>query len=354
MKKLLNLRKSSLMLQNKALVDFMKTYRHDEKPLKVFGVPFFEEKKVLERLPDEVIENIKKLDFLGKRVPGARIGFRTNSQNFTVKLVLKTLSVDMGMSLYAAQSANVMIGDRQNARFAGLVFPKDYETKTIENTFTKSSDMEEITIFLPRNEVIDYVEVSIDDDADIEPPTPYKYPVPILYYGSSITEGACCTRVTNAYNAIISNKLDVDYYNFGFSGSASGELVMADYFNTIEKSIFVLDYDYNAFNADYLKESHERFFLRIREHSPNLPIVILSAPNFEPAEAMAERRDVIKQTYLNAKARGDENVYFIDGGSFFGEKDRSYCTVDCIHPNDLGFYRMAETILPTIKSILEK
>lgn len=332
----------------------MKTFKHTDAPLKLFGVPFFAEKQKFERVPEELIKKLKKSEILGQRVPGARLAFKTNSPNFTVKIVFKTLTVDVGMSIYAAQGASVMIGDRQNARFAGLVCPPDYNTLEFEKSFTKSNQMEEITIFLPRNEAIDFVEVSVEDDALVLSPTPYKYSVPMLYYGSSITEGACCTRVTNAYNAIISNKLDVDYYNFGFSGSASGELEMADYINTIEKSIFVLDYDYNAFNAEYLEKTHEKFFLRIREHSPNLPIVILSAPNFEPAEDMAERRDVIKQTYLNAKARGDENVYFIDGSTFFGDKDRSYCTIDCIHPNDLGFYRMAETILPTIKSILEK
>ena len=127
---------------------------------------------------------------------------------------------------------------------------------------------------------------------------------------------------------------------------------MIEYIKNLDMSIFVYDYDYNSPSIEHLEKTHEKFFLRIREHSPNLPIVILSAPNFEPAEDMAERRDVIKQTYLNAKARGDENVYFIDGSTFFGDKDRSYCTIDCIHPNDLGFYRMAQAIKPVIEKIL--
>jgi hypothetical protein len=59
-------------------------------------------------------------------------------------------------------------------------------------------------------------------------------------------------------------------------------------------------------------------------------------------------------TYQNALKAGDENVYFIDGEVFFGEYDRELCTVDRIHPNDLGFYRMAQVIEPVIKSILDK
>ena len=56
----------------------------------------------------------------------------------------------------------------------------------------------------------------------------------------------------------------------------------------------------------------------------------------------------------NAIKNGDKIVYFVDGETFFGQKDRTLCTVDLTHPNDIGFYRMAETIYPVMKQILEK
>ena len=118
----------------------MKTYTCFEKPLKVFGVPFFEEKKVFERVPAELREKIKSIEFLGIRCPGARVGFRTDATTFTVKVSVRTLNVDIGMSLYACQSVSVMIGQRQNAYFAGLVSPAGYQNKTFEKTFTKSGE----------------------------------------------------------------------------------------------------------------------------------------------------------------------------------------------------------------------
>ena len=39
--------------------------------------------------------------------------------------------------------------------------------------------------------------------------------------------------------------------------------------------------------------------------------------------------------------------------TFFGKTDRGICTIDTVHPNDIGFYRMAETILPTMQKMLE-
>ncbi len=329
----------------------MKIYTCFDEPLKVFGIPFFDEKKKFERLPAELRAKLVNLDFLGRRCPGARIGFRTDATSFTVKVSLKTLSVDVGMSILSAQSVSVMIGDRQNAAFAGLVYPPNYDTKTFERTFTKSGEMQDVTLWLLRNEEIESVEVKFPDEAVIEPPTPYKY-TKALYYGSSITEGGCCASVTNSYTAILSRWLDLDYYNFGFSGSAKGEPEMADYINTIDMNLFIMDYDHNAPTAEYLAATHEPFFKRIRAKNSSLPILFLTKPGFDYSSEAAERRKIIEQTYTNAVNSGDKNVYYIDGETFFGQSDRHLCTLDTVHPNDLGFYRMATVILPTLKKML--
>ncbi|MCI8388421.1 MAG: hypothetical protein HFE63_08175 [Clostridiales bacterium] len=331
----------------------MKAYKYSDSPLEVHGLPFYEQNHLLERIPAEYREKLPSLEFLGRRCPGMRVCFRTNSTKFTIKLSLETLSPDIGMSIFACQSVNVLIGKRSDARFAGLVFPPDYNTKTAEKTFYKSSEMEDITLFLPRNEIIADFEVLVEDNAIVEAPTPYRYPA-MLFYGSSITEGGCCNRITNAYNAIISNHLDVDYYNYGFSGNAKGEPEMADLINTITMSIFVLDYDHNAPSIEHLAKTHEPFFKRIREKNPTLPIIIMTKPDFDYSSENVQRRDIIRATYEHALADGDNNVYFIDGQSFFGDTDRHLCTCDCCHPNDLGFYRMAQCVEPVVKNILEK
>ena len=45
-------------------------------------------------------------------------------------------------------------------------------------------------------------------------------------------------------------------------------------------------------------------------------------------------------------------VYFVDGETLFGPVHRDACTVDGCHPNDLGFYRMFENLLPAVKAAL--
>ena len=80
---------------------------------------------------------------------------------------------------------------------------------------------------------------------------------------------------------------------------------------------------------------------------------MVSRPDFERnVEDNRIRRDIIRRTYENARARGDRHVYMVDGETLFGTTDRDLCTVDGVHPTDLGFFRMANTLKLVLREIL--
>ena len=332
----------------------MKVYNFKDAPLRVFGSPLFYKTGKLERMPEEVASVIHAPE-LAKRNPGARVCFRTNAPSFTVKLTLGSNRVDIGMAIFGAQSACVLIGDRQKPYYAGLVGPSSYDELVVEKLIYKkgaNGEMEDVTIFLPRNEPVLDVEISVDDAYAVEEPTPYRDIKPIVYYGSSITEGGCCTIAINAYNAIISNRLNLDYYNLGFSNSARGEDEVCDYIrDNFDMSVFVYDYDHNAPTNQHLEDTHERFFLRFREKHPDVPVIMMSRPWATYAKDDAHRA-TIRKTYERAVERGDKNVYFIDGETYFKPEEAYMCLVDTVHPNDYGFHCMADRIQPVIEEIL--
>ena len=335
----------------------MKTYDFRTPPFKLFGVPNWDGSREMERVPASVVSQLEcaeQMQSLARRCPGARLCFRTDSTYVEFHIQLESISPDIGMSIYSCQSGNMFVGERPTARYAGLVNPANYQTTLCVGHLKKSADMEDVTLYLPRNEHVTSIEILLNDDAHVEAPTPYKYSKPIMFYGSSITEGGCCSKPSNCYNALVSRWLDADYYNFGFSGSARGEIAMADYINTIGKSVFVMDYDHNSPSAEHLRASHEPFFGRIREHDPKLPIVLMTRPDFDFWPECAERREIIRATYEHARAAGDENVYFIDGERLFGDDDRMACSNDCVHPNDLGMFRMAKVVEPVLRGIMER
>ena len=120
----------------------------------------------------------------------------------------------------------------------------------------------------------------------------------MVFYGHSITQGACATRPGNAYPSILSRKYGFDFINLGFSGSAKGEDAMAEYIASLDMGAFVYDYDHNAPNAEQLLKTHEKMFKTIRKAHPSMPIVIMSTTTNEPfINEVALRRAVIYKTY---------------------------------------------------------
>ena len=335
----------------------MKLFELKDAPIRFFGLMNFYKNGSMMRLPEEMMEKMPQLRQFGSRSTGGRLGFRTNTKNLYVKLVTKTFIRDAFITQASSSGLDIYKGDRTKGVFIGTVFAtgaRDTDPNVSEKTFSLDGEMTDITIYMPKNEILDNIYIGIDDDAVIEAPTPYRNEKPVIFYGSSITEGGCAGRVGNAYNAALSRQLNMDYINFGFSGSAKGEPEMAEFIASLPMSIFVMDYDYNANNAQHLAQTHEPFFKIIREKNPDLPIIMMSNPNYRIKKEDSERRlAVIRKTYENAIANGDRNVYFISGENFYAESDPFACTVDNVHPNDCGFYHMAKEIRKTLEPIFD-
>ena len=334
----------------------MQTFNFKSAPIKVFGAPLFEKTGTFERFPKELLQYFKVISNnacdLRRRCAGARVCFKTDSPTVTVTVKIEKLELDIGMSIFSGDAVAVISGSRQNFRYRGLIYPTNYEQTEYSRTVYKEAYMEDVMLCLPRNSYIKDIEIGIADGCSLEAPTPYKIEKPVVFYGSSITEGAHSSLPFTCYTALLSNRLDFDYYNLGFSGSAMGEKEMAEYIADMDMSAFVFDYDHNAPNLEHLKNTHEAFFKIIREKRPDLPVIMMSKPKAKYDKGDLLRKEIIKTTYENAKNNGDKNVYFVDGETFFGETDRDICSTDATHPNDIGFLRMADVLEPILKKAL--
>ena len=194
--------------------------------------------------------------------------------------------------------------------------------------------------------------VGLEQGASLKEAPNYTYEVPIVSYGSSITQGGCASRPGNCYQHFLTRQFDCDHWNLGFSGSARAEDVMIDWVRQLKMSVFLYDYDYNSLTKEHLAATHEKMFLAVRETQPDLPIIMMSRPKYYLSEYEKLRLEIIRTTYENAKVRGDQNVYFIDGPTLMADiKDNG--TVDNCHPSDSGFASMAKAITPVLGKILE-
>ncbi len=331
----------------------MKTYTLAEPGIRTYGFITDEDGRFA-RLPRKVVAEVGPgTEGRMHNLVGGRIRFRTDSKIVMVRIRLSTLKIDWAIPLSGSAGADIYVGRGEAARYVKIVAPKNYETFENEASFSLGGELEDVTINLPRNEAVEEIIVSLEDDARLEPPTPYAIETPITFYGSSITEGGCASRPGNAYTSLLGRWLDADYRNLGFSNAARGEQPMAEYIASLPMSALVMDYDHNANNPAQLAETHGPFYRLIRAARPELPILFISKPDFDGNRAdSVARRDVIRTTYAHGIADGDKRLWMIDGQTLFGTDNRAACTVDGCHPNDLGFMRMAKTIYPVLKEML--
>lgn len=211
----------------------------------------------------------------------------------------------------------------------------------------------EITIHFPLYCGVTALYIGLEENALLTSAAPYQNGKPVVAYGSSITQGGCASRPGMSYENILARRLDRDFVTLGFSGSARAEDAMIEYLKGLEMSAFILDYDHNAPTVEHLRNTHEKLFRAVREAQPDLPILILPRPRYTLREEEVQRLAVIRATYENARAAGDENVYFIHGKNLM-----ALCgddgTIDDAHPNDFGFASIAKAIGDVLEQIFKE
>lgn len=302
------------------------------------------------RLPADVIDQVNSgVSEVAKFPSGARVRFATDSR----RIALCAVVGPAGYIKNVGAIGKCGLAGYVDGEWHYVVYPTASDAEEMTGAYDLDGKMHEHTVYLPLFTPLYDLMIGLDDDAQVKPPRPYAVQKPIVFYGSSITNGASATHAGNAYVSIVCRRLDASFLNLGFSGSARGEESIARYIAGLDMSLFVMDYDHNAPDAAHLEATHERFFRIVREAQPDLPIALISKPDFDiDPEGNAARRAVIRRTYEHALAAGDARVRFIDGETLFGTTERRDCLVDGTHPNDLGFRRMADTITPVLRELL--
>lgn len=324
-----------------------------EEPFEFFGLCHSDHRPPFCRMQPSCLDRFNaNLQELAYNTAGIRVRFRTNSGYFALKARIRS-GYDMShMPRTGSSGFDLYCGNAEKQSFVKVFMPDAQSDEVIGEYFFPDHEMKEVTVNFPLYNGVNSIAFGFEDGAAFEKPKPYGIAKPVLFYGSSITQGGCASRPGNSYPLILSRLLDAEIINLGFSGNAMGEKEMAEYIAALQLSAFVLDYDYNAPDAGHLTKTHFTFYKTVRESNPDLPILLLSKPNFNGSEEDVSRREVIHSTYLKAKELKDGNIYYIDGEKLFGTEQRDACTVDTVHPNDLGFMRMAECVYPVLKQIL--
>ena len=341
--------------------DFIFYDAMNDVPEMLEGLPFGKAEKQYCRLPQNMLNKVSSgVSSLAWNTAGVTFRFVSDTPAVSVRLVpAHTLDID-----------NVPLTTRAGLDIYRRIPGKSDFVHCGTLRYNGNSSMQKKSEFLCRNEdnvsyeyLINFplyggvaeFSVGVVKGSIFETASAHRVSRPVLFYGSSITQGSAASRPGTHYCARLCRAIDAEEINFGFAGNAKGEQNIAELTASLELSAYILDYDYNAPTLEHLQATHAAFFRTIRSIRPRLPVIMMSRPSnweFGNIAANSARREVIYNTFREAREQGDENVYFIDGESLFAGDDRSDCTSDLTHPNDIGFERMFRTVLPVLKKAL--
>lgn len=320
---------------------------HDARELDVYGVTY--EDGLFRRMPENVAFSVShNVGLIARESAGGRVRFVTDSPYIAIFVKYRAVSkvpsysntASLGFDLYS------------KTRYIDAYVPnRDTETELEGVVHTPLVGENEYTIYFPICSEISSLYIGVKAGSVLKKAPRYALSTPIVYYGSSTTQGAGASRPGTTYEGYVSRNLDADYINLAFWGNALGEEKMAEYIAGLKMSAFVYDYDYNAPSVEHLEKTHESFFKIIRKAQPNLPILMCSAPKYDKDEKMERRNEIVKTTYENAVKAGDEKVAFLSGKDMLAEV-KDDCLADSVHPSSVGFWAMSKHIERALRELL--
>ncbi len=319
-------------------------------PFEVYGLYDYKNQPTFCRLPKNVAQTTNDgVATLYNHTAGGRVRFSTDSEFICIRATMNNVCLFSHMPASGVAGFDLFVDspDGYESRYVKTFMPPWHTT---DDGYESKIDlgnkkMRYYTINFPSYSGVSELWVGISDGSTLGEGLPYKNLPPIVYYGSSITQGGCASRPGNIYQNVVCRRTNIDYINLGFSGSGRGEDTIVDYMATLDMYAFVSDYDHNAPSCEHLAATHHKLYEKIRAAHPSIPYIMLSKCDVDGNYADSlKRRDVIHDSYLKARNSGDKNVYFIDGASIFRGPYQNMCTVDSCHPNDLGFALMADAI----------
>lgn len=344
-------------LDKNLMVDKIKDEEFDFYPYTAFkleGFPWFQKDKKLYRLPKDIMPTLSEsIVNLARSSAGGCVRFKTNSKKLALKATYEKRRISPGMSQVADAGFDLYIKENGKWIFINMFRPEiaDEELNMTRDLFT-DGEIHEFALYMPLYSCPDEINIGFEKGSVISAEVDKRcIEKPILFYGSSVTNGAIVTKPSDAYSVYVARKLDAPLVNMGYSGNCNGEEEIAEAIAALDLAMYVSEFDHNLKNPEGIAEKHVRFINIIREKNPNLPIIIMTRPFFmeHRREHTTMMMNAIKSNYERMVASGDKNVYFISGMDIFDMEDRyDYC-IDGVHPTSSGNMVMGKKLIELIE-----
>ena len=294
---------------------------------------------------------------LSRDSAGMAVRFATDAQAIRVRMKLLKANLAMphmpatgvsGLDLYARDDAGAW-------RWVAATKPEkqEFEADLIAGL---APGRREYLAYLPLYNGVESLAIGVPEAAAFERLAPRGQP--IVFYGTSITHGACASRPGMAHVAILGRRLDRPVANVGFSGNGKMDAAVGDLLARVDAACYVIDCLPNM-DANLVRERCAPLVKRLRAARPEVPIVLVEDRRFTnewilPAKKAFHDANhaALRAAFEGLERDGVGGLFYLPGDGLLGADGEG--AVDASHPTDLGFMRQADAFEPVLRAALQE
>lgn len=321
-------------------------------------LPESDRQRWFDRFPTSAKKSVTKNVWnLSRDSAGMMVRFKTDATAIHVHYKLMDAGLAMphmpatgvsGVDLYARDSEGKW-------RWVQVARPSKQEMK-VQLVSGLATGFREYAAYLPLYNGVEFMSIGVAPECKFVAMPPREKP--IVFYGTSITHGACASRPGMVHTAILGRRFDMPVVNLGFSGNGRMDREVGDYLVQIDASVYVIDCLPNM-NAEAVSKKCVPLVKQIRAAKPQTPIVLVEDRRNTNSWILPARNahhtanhQALKDAFAELKAAGIEHLYYIPGDELYGTDGDG--ATDGSHANDLGFMRQADVFQPILRRAMNK
>jgi hypothetical protein len=296
---------------------------------------------------------------LSRDSAGMAVRFETDAQTIRVRMKLlneKLARPNMpatgvsGLDLYARDTTG-------RWRWVAVTKPEkqEFEADLIPG-LALAPGRREYLAYLPLYNGVESLAIGVPEGAAFQGLAPRGKP--IVFYGTSITHGACASRPGMAHVAILGRRLERPVANVGFSGNGRMDAAVGDLLARVDAACYVIDCLPNM-DAKLVRERCAPLVKQLRAARPAVPIVLVEDRRFTnewilPAKKAHHDANhaALREAFDALRRDGVGGLFYLQGDGLLGDDGEG--AVDASHPTDLGFMRQADAFEPVLREALQE
>ena len=325
----------------------------------LIGKGFSDTRNQYERLPARMEGKTRQPVWnLSTNCSGLAVRFRTDSPVIAARWEVTNDAVMNHFAPSGIKGLDLYCLKNDKWQFVNSARPVSKTSTVIIIDHMNGQNMEYM-LYLPLYDGLLNLEIGIKPGSSISNPqvNSPKKEKPVVFYGTSITQGGCASRAGMAYPSQLSRILDRQTINLGFSGNGRLDLEIAEAMAEIDASCYVIDCLPNV-DIALMNEKYLPFLETIRKKRPDVPVLLVENILFPHMyfdlsvnKLLTEKNLALHRIFAEQKSKGDHHIYYLKAEKLIGEDQEA--TVDGVHLTDLGFLRISQNLYPVIRKLIK-